>query len=66
MIIGGIACLVYAILVYCVAIKRPPTVIRLVKKKLGKKSTEKAAVIFCYIFATLALAGGIILFVLAP
>jgi len=66
MIIGGIACLLYAILVYYIAIKKPPKMIKLVRKKLGKKSTDKAAVILCYIFATLALAGAIVLFVLAP
>ncbi len=66
MIIGAIACLVYAALVYYIAIKKPPVMIRLVKKKMGKKSTDKAAVILSYIFATLALAGAVVLFVLAP
>lgn len=65
MVIGGIACLVYAILVYYVAIKRPPAMIRLVQKKLGKKATEKAAVIACYILASLALTGAVVLFIFA-
>lgn len=65
-IIGGIACALYAILVYYIAIQKPPKMISLVKKKLGKKSTDKAAVIVCYIFGTLGLAGAIVLFVLAP
>ncbi len=65
MIIGAIACLVYAILVYYIAIAKPPKMIRLVQKKLGKKSTEKAAVVLCYVFGSLALAGAIVLFVFA-
>ena len=66
MIIGGIACLLYALVCYYIAFKKPPKMIKLVQKKLGKKSTEKTAVIACYIFGTLALAGAIVLFVLAP
>ena len=66
MIIGGIACLLYAIFVYYIAIKKPPTMIRLIKKKFGKKTTDKAAVVICYVVGTLALAGAVVLFVLAP
>ncbi len=65
MVIGGIACLLYAMLVYYVAIKRPTNMIGLVQKKLGKKATERTAVIFCFVFASLALAGAVVLFVLA-
>ena len=65
-IIGGIACVLYAIFVYYIAIKKPPALIRLVRKKLGKKTTEKTAVIVCYVFASLAVAGAVVLFILAP
>jgi len=65
MIIGAIACLVYAIFVYYIAIAKPPKMIRLVRKKLGGKASEKAAVIVCYVFGTLALAGAVVLFVFA-
>lgn len=64
-IIGAIACLLYAAFVYYIAIKRPPTIIRLVKKKLNKNMSDNAAAIVCYVFASIALAGGIVLFVLA-
>ena len=63
--IGGIACVLYAAFVYYVAIKRPPSIIRLVKKKLNKNMTDNTAAIVCYVFASIALAGGIALFVLA-
>ena len=32
-VIGGIACVLYAAFVYYVAIKRPPSIIRMIKKK---------------------------------
>lgn len=61
--IWGILCLVYAILVYFVAIKKPPKLLNLVKKKLGNKTTDRTAVIVCYVVATMVLAGAIVLFV---
>ena len=62
-IIGGIACILYAVFVYYIAIKRPPAIIRLVKKKLNKNMSDKAAAIVCYVFASIVLAGGIVLFI---
>jgi len=35
----------------------------LVKKKLNKNMSDNAAVIVCYVFASIALAGGIVLFI---
>ena len=64
-IIGGIACMIYAAFVYYVAIKRPPSIIRMIKKKLNKNMSDDAAVIVAYVFASIALIGGIVLFVLA-
>lgn len=61
-VIGGIACVLYAVFVYYIAIKKPPRMINLVKKKISRKMSDKAAVIVCYVFATIALAGGIVLF----
>ena len=62
-VIGGIACILYAAFVYYVAIKRPPAIINLVKKKLNKNMSDKAAAIVCYVFASIALVGGIVLFI---
>ncbi len=64
-IIGAIACILYAVFVYYVAIKRPPSIIRLIKKKLNKNMSDDAAVIVSYVFASIALVGGIVLIVLA-
>ncbi len=63
--IGAVACILYAAFVYYVAIKRPPSIIRMIKKKLNKNMSDDAAAIICYVFASIALAGGIVLFVLA-
>ena len=63
--IGAVACILYAAFVYYVAIKRPPSIIRMIKKKLNKNMSDDAAVIVSYVFASIALAGGIVLFVLA-
>jgi len=64
-IIGAIACMLYAAFVYYVAIKRPPSIIRLIKKKLNKNMSDDATVIVSYVFASIALVGGIVLIVLA-
>jgi hypothetical protein len=62
--IGGIACLVYAAFVYYVAIAKPPAMIKIIKWKLSKNMSDRAAVILCYVLATIALAGGIVLIIL--
>jgi len=46
-IIGAVACILYAAFVYYVAIKRPPAIINLVKKKLNKNMSDNAAAIVC-------------------
>ena len=61
--IGGIACVLYAAFVYYIAIARPPVMIKLIKWKLKRTMSDKSAVIICYVFATIALAGGIVLFI---
>ena len=63
-VIGGIACVLYAAFVYYVAIKRPPAIIKLIRKKLSRNMSDNAAAIVSYVFASIALAGGIALFIL--
>jgi len=62
-VIGGIACVLYAAFVYYVAIAKPPSIIKIVKLKLGKRMSDNTAVIVCYVFASIVLAGGIVLFI---
>ncbi|OQB24873.1 MAG: hypothetical protein BWY11_00798 [Firmicutes bacterium ADurb.Bin182] len=65
MVIGGIACLLYAMFSLYIAIAKPPELLSIVRKKFGKKTTDKTAVIVCYAAGILALAGAVVLFVLA-
>jgi hypothetical protein len=62
-VIGGIVCVLYAVFVYYVAIMRPPSIIKIVKLKLGRKMSDKTASIVCYVFASIVLAVGILLFI---
>jgi len=62
-VIGGIACVLYAAFVYYVAIAKPPSIIKIVKLKLGKRMSDNTAVIVCYVFASIVLAVGILLFI---
>ena len=62
--IGGIACVLYAVIVYIIAIKRPRAIINLIKKKLfSKNMSDNTAAIICYVFASIALIAGIVLFI---
>ena len=36
-LIGAIACVIYAAIVYVIAVKRPPSIMRMMKKKLGER-----------------------------
>jgi hypothetical protein len=63
-LIGGIACLIYAAIVYIIAIKKPPPIMRIIKKKLGGRISDNGAAIAAHVFASLVLAGGIALFIL--
>ena len=63
-LLGGIACLLYAILVgYFGGIKKSPGFLRLVKMKLNKQMSDASAAKICWIAAGVVLAGGIFLFI---
>ncbi len=63
-LLGGIACLVYALLVgYFGGVKRAPGLLKLVKMKINKKMSDDAAVKISWIAAIVVLALGIFLFV---
>ena len=62
-LLGGIACLLYAILVgYFGGIRKSPGLLRLVKMKLNKKMSDVAAAKISLIAAGVVLAVGIFLF----
>jgi hypothetical protein len=63
-LLGGIACLLYAVLVgYFGGIKKSPGLLRLVKMKLNKKMSDAAAAKISFIAAGVVLAVGIFLFI---
>ena len=60
---GGLACLLYAVLVgYLGGIKKTPAFIKLVKMKLNKNMSDNAAAKISLIAAGVVLAAGIFLF----
>jgi len=63
-LLGGIACLLYALPVgYFGGVKRAPGLLKLVKMKINKKMSDDAAVKISWIAAIVILALGIFLFV---
>jgi len=63
-LLGGIACVLYAVLVgYFGGIKKSPGLIRIVKMKLNKNMKDSTAAKVCLVMAIIVLAVGIFLFV---
>ena len=63
-LLGGIACLLYALLVgYFGGIKKAPGLLKLVKMKLGKSMSDESAAKVCLIASIVVLIAGIFLFV---
>jgi hypothetical protein len=63
-LLGGIACLLYAVLVgYFGGIKKSPGLLKLVKMKLNKNMSDGAAAKISLVAAVVVLAVGIFLFV---
>lgn len=63
-LLGGIACLLYAVLVgYFGGIKKSPGLLKLVKLKLGKNMKDETAAKICLVMSIIVLAAGIFLFI---
>jgi len=62
--LGGITCLLYAVLVgYFGGIKKTPGILKLVKMKINKNMSDAAAAIISLVAAGVVLAAGIFLFI---
>ncbi len=62
--LGGVACLLYAILVgYVGGVKKSPGLIKLVKMKINKNMSDGAAAKISLVVGIIALAGGVFLFI---
>ena len=62
--LGGLICIIYMLVVGGLALKKSPGLIRLVKMKLGKKTTDKSAVTISLVMAGIIGAVGIALFII--
>lgn len=63
-VIGGLACIIYMLVLGGLALKKSPTLIKLVKMKLGKKISDKTAFTFSLVMAGIVGAAGIVFFIL--
>ena len=62
--LGGLACILYTLIVGGLALKRSPGLIKLVKMKLGKKTTDKTAITLSLVMAGIFGVAGIVLIVI--
>lgn len=64
-VIGGIACMLYALGVGFAAYKKSPGLIKLIKMKMGKNMTDKGALTTAWVAVGVVFAFGIVCFILA-
>ncbi|NCA99133.1 MAG: hypothetical protein EOM08_03315 [Clostridia bacterium] len=61
--LGGLACFLYTVIIGGLALKKSPGLIKIVKMKLGKKTTDQTAITLSLVMAGLSGIAGIILFI---
>ena len=62
--LGGLACIIYMLVVGGLALKKSPALIKLVKMKLGKKISDKTAVTFSLVMPGIVGAAGIVFLII--
>ena len=62
--LGGLACILYTVIVGGLALKKSPGLIKIVKMKMGKKTTDRTAVTVSLVMAALFGITGILLFII--
>ncbi len=62
--LGGIACMIYTLVVGGLALKKSPGLIKLVKMKLGKKLSDQTAITICLVMASIVGVAGIVFFII--
>lgn len=62
--LGGLACLIYAAIVGGLAYKKSPGLVKLVKMKMGKKTTDQTAITISMVMAGVVGIAGIVLIVI--
>ncbi len=63
-VLGGLLCVIYMFVVGGLALKKSPGLIKLVKMKMGKNTTDKAAITLSLVMAGIIGAAGIVFFIL--
>jgi hypothetical protein len=63
--LGGILCIIYTLVVGGLALKKSPGLIKLVKMKMGKDTTDKTAITLSLVMAGVVGIAGIVFFILA-
>ncbi len=62
--LGGLACIIYMLVVGGLALKKSPGLIKLIKLKLGKNLSDKAAITLSLVMAGIIGAAGIVFIVI--
>lgn len=62
--LGGLACILYTLVVGGLALKKSPGLIKIIKMKLGKNTTDKTAITISLVMAVLFGVAGIVLFII--
>lgn len=62
--LGGLACFIYTAVVGGLALKKSPGLIKVIRMKLGKKTTDKTAINLSLAMAAIFGIAGIVLFVI--
>lgn len=63
-VLGGLLCIIYTLVVGGLALKKSPGLIKLVKMKMGKNTTDKTAIALSLVMAGVIGAAGIVFFIL--
>ena len=61
---GGLFLILYGIMCFYIGNKKPTTLFKITKMKLGKSRSDETIVKICYIFSAITVIAGIVVFVL--
>jgi hypothetical protein len=62
--LAGLLCILYMLIVGGLALKKSPGLIKLVKMKMGRKTTDKTAVTLSIVMAAIVGAAGVVFIIL--
>lgn len=62
--VGGLFLIFYGIMCFYIGFKRPTTLFKITKMKLGNKMKDETVVKVCYVFSAIGFIAGIVVFYL--